>query len=49
MTPNNDISDNEQLIEDYLDTLDMSDATIKSREFAVRDFLEWVEEADRDV
>jgi len=45
----NDTSDAEQLIEDYLDQLDVSDATIQSREFAVRDFLEWVEEADRDV
>jgi hypothetical protein len=42
-------SGTEQLIEDYLDTLDVADATMHSREFAVRDFLEWVEEADRDV
>lgn len=40
----------EQLIEDYLDSLDdLSDVTKRSREFAVRDFLQWLEEAGRDV
>jgi hypothetical protein len=45
----NGTGDIEQLIEDYLDQLDGSHATMRSREFAVRDFLEWVEESDRDV
>ena len=39
----------EQLIQDYLDNLDVLEPTMKSREFAVRDFLEWLEEEDRDV
>ena len=43
------MSDTEQLIEDYLDGLDVSDATMHNREFAVRDFLEWAEEENRNV
>ena len=39
----------DKLIEDYLNSLDVSDATTKSREFAVRDFLAWLEEVDRNV
>jgi len=36
--------DEEQLVEDYLRSLNVADATIKSREFAVRGFLGWLEQ-----
>jgi len=43
-------NDTDQLIEEYLDSLnDISDATKKSREFAVRDFLTWIEEDEREL
>lgn len=42
--------DIDQLIQDYLDDQDeLQDATLRAREYAIRDFLDWIEEGDHDV
>jgi len=39
------VDDMDQLIQDYLDDRDeLQDATLHAREFAIRDFLDWIEE-----
>ena len=39
--------DVDQLIQDYLDDRDeLQDATLRAREYAIRDFLDWIEELD---
>jgi hypothetical protein len=42
--------DVDQLVQDYLDDRDeLQDATLRAREYAIRDFLGWIEEVDHDV
>ena len=42
--------DMDQLIQDYLDDQDeLQDATLRAREYAIRDFFDWIEEGDHDV